>query len=594
MTTPLAWFGLPDDADERELKRVYAKRLKETRPDVDPAGFQELRARYEAAQAWCRQAAHVATPAVDNTPSPPVEAGSPPVDEATTPPPAASWRAVKFDEAQPATHASPFDAERFATAFLQTAATRHPLDLLSWLQEQPELWSLRAKQQAGHVVLRRLFRDQPPMTAASFDNTLQFFGMDHALAGVDPLHLQQLRTNLHEWHALQQRFEPAIEAWNAQSPRVDAETVYRWFCACARSHATEPAIAALHAQPALQNGDWRQQLAPQLLELVVRERPPMPAATAASLFDYFRLYELAHGRGASLQDMPSQLEVLWLMLPENASRLALRVRDAKKPYGEAKKSSRYLRWVQRPFHWWWILLTSWVPGLPTALGLFLWRLSEGVPSRLPRTIDPALARFCIATASRHVVAGPRVLVGVIRCGSLLVLGGVLDALWYVFLQEPYGEPGSPSLLISALVITAAWAAYITFVALLIWQRRPEEPPQARPLLRIAFVPAMCAAGVLLWFASGSNGLGVGALLPTASLAYGRYRARNPLPPAGARTRWSTIPDTLFYIGLFLSMHWAPGMALVALAAWGMDLWLQRKSLRWRPGAKPAASPTGRA
>lgn len=594
MTTPLAWFGLPDDADERELKRVYAKRLKETRPDVDPAAFQALRARYEAAQAWYRQAAHASAPTAETAPFPRTESASAPADEGTAPAPASTWRAVQFDDASPTPDAGPFDAEGFAAAFFQAAATRDAPALLGWLQEQPELWSLRAKQQAGHVVLRRLFRDQPPMPAASFDNTLQFFGMDHALAGVDPLQLQQLRTNLDEWHALQQRFEPAIEAWNTSSPPVDAETVYRWFCACARDHATEPAIAALHAQPALQSGDRRQQLAPQLLERVVSERPPMPAATAAALFGYFRLYELAHARGASLQDVPGQLEIRWLMLPENASRLALRVRDAKKPYGEVIRSSRHLRWVQRPFLWWWILLTAWVPGLPTALGLFLWRLSEGVPSRLPRTIDPALVRFCIATASRHVVAGPRVLVGAIRCGTLLVLGGVLDALWYVFLQKPYGEPGSPSLLISALVVTVAWAAYISFVALLIWQRRPEDPPQPRPLLRIAFVPAGCVAGVLLWFASGSNGLGLCVLLPTASLAYGRCRARNPLPPVGARTRGATIPDTLFYIGLFASMRWAPGMALVALATWGMDLWLQRSNLRWRPGARAATSPTGKA
>lgn len=40
---------LPDDADERSIKRSYAKRLKTTRPDEDAEGFQRLREAYERA-----------------------------------------------------------------------------------------------------------------------------------------------------------------------------------------------------------------------------------------------------------------------------------------------------------------------------------------------------------------------------------------------------------------------------------------------------------------------------------------------------------------------------------------------------------------
>lgn len=40
---------LPDDADERSIKRSYAKRLKTTRPDEDAEGFQLLREAYERA-----------------------------------------------------------------------------------------------------------------------------------------------------------------------------------------------------------------------------------------------------------------------------------------------------------------------------------------------------------------------------------------------------------------------------------------------------------------------------------------------------------------------------------------------------------------
>ncbi|MBB5017216.1 hypothetical protein HNQ59_000478 [Chitinivorax tropicus] len=61
-----AWqiLGIDPTPDLREIKRAYAKRLKVTRPDDDPQGFQLLRDAYDWAQHW---AMHQANPA----PSPP-------------------------------------------------------------------------------------------------------------------------------------------------------------------------------------------------------------------------------------------------------------------------------------------------------------------------------------------------------------------------------------------------------------------------------------------------------------------------------------------------------------------------------------------
>jgi hypothetical protein len=54
-----AWarLGLNDDADERSIKRQYAKLLKVTRPDDDPEAFQQLREAYEQALNWARMRA---------------------------------------------------------------------------------------------------------------------------------------------------------------------------------------------------------------------------------------------------------------------------------------------------------------------------------------------------------------------------------------------------------------------------------------------------------------------------------------------------------------------------------------------------------
>lgn len=54
---PWTLLGLDDDADERAIKRQYAKLLKITRPDDDPEGFQRLREAYERALSWARNRA---------------------------------------------------------------------------------------------------------------------------------------------------------------------------------------------------------------------------------------------------------------------------------------------------------------------------------------------------------------------------------------------------------------------------------------------------------------------------------------------------------------------------------------------------------
>ena len=54
MTHPLVAFDLDEEADERAVKRAYAKRLKVTRPDEDPVGFQALHQAYQQALDFIR------------------------------------------------------------------------------------------------------------------------------------------------------------------------------------------------------------------------------------------------------------------------------------------------------------------------------------------------------------------------------------------------------------------------------------------------------------------------------------------------------------------------------------------------------------
>lgn len=193
--TPLELLGLPPDADARAVKRAYAQRLRQTRPETDPDGFQRLHAIYQAALEGCRNDVDAAPTDAKARATEPPATGHPdtpaaseadirrpaPVDPARAPP---TGKPVTFD-------GPTFYAELLARAELGDAAS-----LQTWLQRQPALWSLPLKARVGRDVLQTLFRHPASMPSACLDEILRFFDLDHALSGVDPLNLQQLERRM--------------------------------------------------------------------------------------------------------------------------------------------------------------------------------------------------------------------------------------------------------------------------------------------------------------------------------------------------------------------------------------------------------------
>lgn len=187
--SPFERLGLADDADERSIKRAYAKQLRSTRPEDDPQGFQQLHAAYQAALEWHRnaQAAETATPPewLDD-------------DVASTPPPETSgiddlvhvWNVHADLDVSPAPR---FDIDAFCVDAFERARSGTAQALQTWLTDQQALWSLQLKAQTGRYLVTRLYALTPPMAADRMESLLRFFDLDHALAGHDPLALQRLK-----------------------------------------------------------------------------------------------------------------------------------------------------------------------------------------------------------------------------------------------------------------------------------------------------------------------------------------------------------------------------------------------------------------
>jgi hypothetical protein len=91
-------LGIPPTTDQAVLREAYATRLKQVRPDVDPAGFRALREAFEAA----RRIASRGGGAPGGTVVRPVPPGGGPALPATPPPSAAIRLKIRFGHAMAA------------------------------------------------------------------------------------------------------------------------------------------------------------------------------------------------------------------------------------------------------------------------------------------------------------------------------------------------------------------------------------------------------------------------------------------------------------------------------------------------------------
>lgn len=217
MPHPLAEFDLEANADERAVKRAYAKRLKVTRPDEDAAAFQALNEAYQMALAYIRwrdaqdedededeggepeegaeaQEAEAQTPA--DAPMP--ESG--PV-VAPPPDPAQSPEVITVDPADITLLETPqeyiFSVVEFVAQMRSGGHYANPDRFRAWIRERMRDWPITAKPAFAHAIIVHVLENSLHLHPDIYDVLIEELGLnDVSNRFIDPLEIAHYRDEL--------------------------------------------------------------------------------------------------------------------------------------------------------------------------------------------------------------------------------------------------------------------------------------------------------------------------------------------------------------------------------------------------------------
>ncbi len=164
MSWGLEWLGLDAGADERAIKRAYAQRLRSTRPDEDPVGFQRLHDAYQDALTGGRGGDVLVEVPARRLPD------------------------------------VPLDAAEALQQLLRHSGDVPNAQYAQWLMTQTREWSLDIRHTAGWLLIDTLRSGSLALNQAKLADLYRFFGFDDVYSGVDP----------YEWH---QHVVRAHQAW---------------------------------------------------------------------------------------------------------------------------------------------------------------------------------------------------------------------------------------------------------------------------------------------------------------------------------------------------------------------------------------------
>ncbi|OAX65307.1 molecular chaperone DnaJ [Xanthomonas translucens pv. arrhenatheri] len=521
MNCALRWLQLPPDADETAIKRSYAKRLRQHRPDTDPDGFQQLHAAYQAALAWARARDADADADADIEDIEDIEDVED-VEDVEDEDARAAAQTATF-AASPG--ASDGDDRRDAQPTPATAPATHR-DVLDDQRPHPDT--------EGHAPAQT---QQHPLT-------------------------------------------PAPQLGGATAPTFDPDALCDDLLALATQAEPQALQHWLQRQPALWSLRDKAQIGWRLSHRLQQRLPPIQRDNLAILLDCFGLDDIAAGPAAhALPMLQERLHLAWEMQPQNAEALARRVYPASH-HGD--RVPALMRQLTRPFALPQALWASLLPGRPSALRRLLMRLDQGRVDDLPAPVDRQQIDFWMRASEAGYLTRARLSVGLLRCAAtaLLVTSVVLLAsaasAW-----SPDPVPMSLALTrsgLAALAIVALWMGWLLAGTLLRWQGEAESDNRspAPHWLRWAFVPLLAGIGLGVSEIPGQQLAGgvIATIALLSSVVRLWRRSGRPYRPNSAMLWLAFLaPSMAQSLPIALS-------AALALGLWTWDL-LRHHRLRWR-------------
>lgn len=244
---PFEHLGIEPSADEREIKRAYARRLRQVRPDDDPVGFQALHEAYQDCLGYAQhlrwqamqeaEAGADASALTDHS----SEHGDVATDVATDADAGADVAAQAHSHAdrtretridnepdqeadrtpdhepdEPTPPLREFDFNAFMTELLQRAAYQPSAGLARWLRESEPLYSLDLKLALRAPVSQVLAQIERPLPVEATAVIFEFFSLD--VVGEHDAWLDEHAAQARGRAESNQRFQYTLQA--LQSPRV--------------------------------------------------------------------------------------------------------------------------------------------------------------------------------------------------------------------------------------------------------------------------------------------------------------------------------------------------------------------------------------
>lgn len=527
MHPALRRLGLDGNADERAVKRAYARQLREHRPDSDPEGFQQLHETYQAALQWCRSRQQLPaddTPALnsaDEADCATVTALDPdtlhdiPACDAT-------------DRGTPADTLPPADIETVAVSDADDADQLSPAD--------PVDTSLLPAADSQPAPLPLTETIPPTPLPAQLD-------------------------------------VPAAQVERVVATRVDLDAFRQALLAQAQSTDATAFAHWLGARPELWSLSHKPRIGGFLLDWLIEERPAFSQAHFDALVEFFAWDQLGSDVDPFfLRELGDDLHRRWLVTPEGEGTLTHILVTQAKVAKNVPQARHYLALLARPFRLLPALFSALPPGKPTRMLRMLLALGFHPDGQLPAPIQPMQASFWFMAAQRGEANRYRFMLGLLRS---VVLGALLGSATIKIALRSEDALGWPWQVFVGIV--GLWLGWYTISSLAHWQGAPERiAPRWRNALRLLFLPSLAIVSVLVMQAGGVRPVGTSLAVVALALAVTRFKRR-----AGITLRfnaWLLLAIWPFAKLAALALLFGEVAAVLALMLWVIDLFKQREAI----------------